>query len=282
VLLSAIEITEEVAAREELERIDKMRDEFLSLASHELRTPLVPLVGYSDMIERIITRQLSDKKTPTADEKRLLDYVGKFRRQLSHMNRLIDDLFDVARLQNGKLTFDMKALDLSPVVERSIEEACMITDKQTIDFKGPNEQLCVMGDEDRIEQVVTNLLSNAIKYAPKSKLIEVRLRGEPGRHDSELPLGSAVLEVQDRGPGIPPEEIESIFSRFYRAPMGGTSTGEGLGLGLFITKAIVEQHGGTISVVSAVGKGTTFTVRLPLVNPEGAERRQTRKRRLNK
>jgi signal transduction histidine kinase len=230
------------------------------------------------MIERIITRQYKGAKEPTSEDRRLLDYVGKFRRQLSHMGRLIDDLFDVARLQNGKLTIAMEKADLTKVVERSIEEARMFSNKHTIQFSGPGEELCVKGDEDRLVQVVSNLLNNAVKYSPKSKQIDVRLRKEPAAKGSDRPLGDAVLEVEDHGPGIPPEEVSSLFTRFYQAESGRSTGAEGLGLGLFISKAIVEQHSGTISVESKVGKGTTFAIRLLLVSKEG-EKKQRRQRK---
>jgi two-component system CheB/CheR fusion protein len=262
VVASAAEVTDQVHARDELERLDKVKDVFLSLASHELRTPLVPLTGYAEMLERLAERK--EQENAPGWDKRVNQYVGKFRGQLQHLTRLVDDLFDVARMESGKMALDMNKTDLVAVVSRAIEAAKITSPRQKIVCKVPEEDkpLIVVGDEDRLVQVVDNILQNAIKYAPNGKKIDVSLRRD-GREQEQ-----AVLDVRDYGPGIAAEELPFIFKRFYQAASEGRPAESGLGLGLFIAKGIIEQHGGTISVKSTVGKGSTFTVRLPLLDGE--------------
>ncbi|MEO8287824.1 MAG: CheR family methyltransferase [Chloroflexota bacterium] len=257
VAVSAIEVTEQVRVREQLVRLDEMKDIFLSSASHELRTPLVPLMGYSDLLVRAISRHQDE---PGWDP-RVTEYAGKFRRQLKHLSRLVNDLFDVARLENGKLVYESKPVDLRAVVKDSVEEARMIGTEPNIQYEeSVKEPLIVTGDAGRLVQVVVNLLSNSIKYASESKEIRVKLV-----HEHDKALGDvARIVVEDFGPGISPKELDHVFARFYQSANNGRRSKDGLGLGLYISKMIVEEHKGMISAKSTVGKGTTLTILLPL------------------
>ena len=272
-VVSAVEVTDQVAAREDLERLDRLKDVFLSLASHELRTPMVPLMGYADMITRLINRK--DRENIPDWDKRVVDYASKFHAQLVLLNRLIDDLFDVARIESGKLTIDTKAVELAGIVEEALESARMMSRRHNFNFKmdqnsGP--PIMVKADAQRMKQVLLNILQNSIKHAPNSKRVDVRLRTatqDAAENGSSEPKAKqeAILEVQDYGPGIPPEEVPKLFTRFYqltREP--GQQEGSGLGLGLFIARAIVEEHGGTITADSVQGKGSTFTIRLSVID----------------
>jgi two-component system CheB/CheR fusion protein len=265
VAISAVEITEQVRAREELERLDDLKDTFLSMASHELRTPLVPLMGYSQMLEKLVARSQSED-VPNKDE-RIAEYVSKFHKQLVYLNRLVDDLIDVTRLQSGKLSVNEGIVDVPKLAAEAAEEAQMIAPRPKIRLKiaegdGP---LKAKGDAARILQVMLNLLQNAMKYAPKARYVDVRVGRErvsvDGSGDGDK--DQIVIDVQDYGPGIATKDIESIFTRFYQAAVEDRPAESGLGLGLFISKGLVEQHGGTLTVESTVGKGSTFTVRLP-------------------
>jgi two-component system, chemotaxis family, CheB/CheR fusion protein len=263
ILFSAVDITEQVWAREKLEQLDFLKDQFFSLASHELRTPLVPLMGYSEALTRLVS------KPPAAGEEvernqRILHMVGKFRGQLKHLERLTDDLLDMSRLQSGKFSLQSQSVDLNQVAEMAIEEARMTAPARTIrlDARKKDQPLIVRGDEGRLLQVMNNLLNNAIVHAPQSDRIDMRL----SRTNSDSGPPQAQVEVRDYGPGIPPENLKTVFSRFYQISDDKRQPRSGLGLGLYIAKNIIEQHGGEITVQSNPGEGSAFIFKLPLID----------------
>jgi two-component system, chemotaxis family, CheB/CheR fusion protein len=267
VVVSAVEVTQPVQALQQLEALDRLKDEFMSLASHELRTPLVPLRGYADLLKRLTRKQ----ETVPGWDPRIGEYVGKFDQQIRYLNRLVDDLFDATRLQTGKFTLDTQRVDLVAVVAQAVEQGRMLADSPPIHFTPPEDAAPLMADMDpqRMMQVVLNLLQNAVKHAAESPAIEVRVRRLPAARRGGKPGaggagGQAEITVQDQGPGIPPEVRSSLFTRYYQGPPGASRQRAGLGLGLFIARQIVEQHGGSISLESTVGEGSTFTIRLPL------------------
>ncbi|HEY0738931.1 MAG TPA: CheR family methyltransferase [Herpetosiphonaceae bacterium] len=257
-----IEITEQVHAREEVERLDHLKDEFLSLASHELRTPLTSLIGNAYIMERLVKD--AGAGTPPEQLSRLVHYVGSIRKQLERLNVLIEDLIDVSRLQSGKYTLNMERVEMRQVVRQAVDEARLISQQPSIVVDAPaDDPLPVWGDRVRLMQVLLNLLQNALSYASNSGHIDVRVRHENDPSSS----GQIVrIEVQDYGPGIAPEDQAAIFSRFYQADNSQRSSHRGLGLGLFICKQLVEQHNGSIVVNSRVGQGSTFVIELPLYN----------------
>jgi signal transduction histidine kinase len=175
------------------------------------------------------------------------------------MTGLINELMDAARLQTGRMELKPEDLDLDALVARVVETAQVLTEEQTITLQADAGPLPARGDAARLEQVLLNLLTNALAYAADSGRIEVRL----GRQAED-----AHIEVQDSGPGIPPEELPRIFTRYHRGSRSDQRREGGLGLGLFIAHQIVTAHGGRIEVASTVGEGTTFTVRLPLLDGE--------------
>ncbi len=268
VVVSAVEVTQPTQALQQLAEVDRLKDEFMSLASHELRTPLVPLRGYADLLKRLIRKQ----ETEPGWDPRIGDYVGKFDQQIRYLSRLVDDLFDATRLQTGKFTLDMQRVDLTEVVAQAVEQGRMLADTPPIHLTMPEDEapLPANVDPQRLIQVVLNLLQNAVRHAAESPAIDVRVRRLPagrraGKHRADGAAGGeAEITVHDQGPGISPEVSSSLFTRYYQGPRGATPGRAGLGLGLFIARQIVEQHGGSISLESTVGKGSTFTVRLPL------------------
>ena len=223
----------------------RMQDEFLATASHELRTPLTVVHGYLGMMQRAF----DDDTAP-----RLRTYVDLALSQTRRMEELIEDLLDAARLQRGSVKLVLKPIDLVPVVERSVQLAQNIAQAQNINFDPAERPLLVDGDSGRIEQVLLNLMTNAVNFAPEAAAIDVRLF----RAD-----GMICIEVQDYGPGISAENLRRLFAPFFQSDSNLHSVQNGLGLGLFISKELVAAHGGTIGVTSEVGRGTTFTVRLP-------------------
>ncbi|WP_164019896.1 CHASE domain-containing protein [Pyxidicoccus trucidator] len=224
----------------------RVRDEFLGVAAHELRTPLTSL----KLQLQLLYRQL--RQDGPADAGRLERGVASCERQTTRLSQLVDSLLDVSRLMHGRLELRLEALELGEVVHELVRR--FETDAQaagvllTVDAPRP-----VPGrwDRLRLEQVLTNLVSNALKYGHGAP-VQVHVRGE-GAH--------VYLEVKDQGIGIAPEDARRIFGRFERA-VSSRNYG-GLGLGLFITRQLVEALGGTISVESLPGQGSTFTVRLP-------------------
>jgi len=263
ILFSAVEITDQVRAREQLEQLDFLKDQFFSLASHELRTPLVPLMGYSEALTHLVSQP------PAAGEElernqRILQMVNKFRGQLKHLERLTDDLLDMSRLQSGKFSLQSQSVDLTRIAERAVEEARLTAPARTIRLEAPkkDQPLTVRGDEGRLLQVMNNLLNNAIIHAPQSDRIDMRL----SRTNTDSGPPHALVEVRDYGPGIPPENMKTVFNRFYQISDDERKSSSGLGLGLYIARGIIEQHGGEITVQSKPGAGSSFIIRLPLID----------------
>jgi PAS domain S-box-containing protein len=266
ILFSAIEVTQQVQAREQLEQLDFLKDQFFSLASHELRTPLVPLMGYSEALIRLVSQPTDPGKEAGRDQQ-IVQMANKFQGQLKHLVRLTDDLLDISRLQSGKFSLQEQLVDLPKIVEQALEEARLVAPGHAIRLESPEKDrpLIVRGDEERLLQVLNNILNNAIRHAPQSDRIDVRLR----RVSLDGGPPQARIEVQDFGPGISPENIDSVFNRFYQVSADRKSS-SGLGLGLFIAKGIIEQHGGSITAESKSGQGSTFIISLPLANdPDG-------------
>jgi PAS domain S-box-containing protein len=241
----------ENAARREAEHANHAKDEFLALLSHELRTPLTPMLGWIRILRR---RQVRPEDHDSALE--------KIERSVESEIKLVNDLLDVSRIITGKMTLNLQTLDFSGIVSAAVEVARSSAEAKEIDLvveTGEREAL-VSGDPDRLQQVVLNLVSNAIKFTPPGGRVEARLR----RDDAQLEL-----IVKDTGQGISPEFLPHVFERFRQADSSVARAHGGLGLGLSITKRLVELHQGSIHAVSeGEGRGSTFTVKLPFaVNP---------------
>ncbi len=225
----------------------RLRDEFLSIASHELKTPLTPLSLKLQMLGREARRQ---PESPF--RKAVEDYITVGSRQVKKLSELVSDLLDVARIAGGRLRLEFEEMDLGvltrEVTGRHEPEAARVG--STLVLEAP-ESVLGTWDRLRLEQVITNLVDNAIKYGA----------GKPIRIQLETDMGHSILRVKDEGIGIAPENLSRIFERFERA-VSERHYG-GLGLGLYITRTIVEAMGGRIQVDSTPGQGATFTVVLP-------------------
>ena len=247
----------EMAAELELEaserdQLDRMKDEFVLTASHELRSPLTSVQGFAEllMMER-------DSLTP-----RQVETVEIILDNCRHLVRLLNDLLDLARSDAGRLTIRPKPTRIGPLIEDVVRTMRAQTDAagQTLTERIDPDLPLVEVEPDRIRQILVNLVTNAHEYSPKGATIEVSARVA----DADMRI-----DVIDNGPGIPPAQAERIFERFVRGDAGLTQQVGGTGLGLAISKSLVELHGGTIAVDSEVGRGSTFSVRLPLA-PAGA------------
>ncbi|WP_405081320.1 ATP-binding protein [Paenibacillus chitinolyticus] len=228
--------------RTEEERIDAMKNEFVSIVSHELRTPLASVLGF---IEILIHREL-----PREKQQKYLDTIFK---EATRLANLINDFLDLQRMESGRQVYHFAPVDTKELVYDIVEKW---QDKQNHDIVvsvlSPAE-VWVRGDSDRLRQVVQNLLSNAIKYSPGAERVDLQIR-ESG--------GSVFIDVTDYGLGIPEEAKEHLFSKFYRVDNSDRRQIGGTGLGLAIVKEIVEGHQGKLTFRSQMGKGSTFTVEL--------------------
>jgi signal transduction histidine kinase len=238
----------EQAAREEAERANRLKDEFLATLSHELRTPLNAILGWSQMLQN-----------GNLDEAEFKRATGTIERNARAQSQLIDDILDVSRIIRGKLRLDVRAVDLSNVISAAVDAARPAAEAKNIRLQTliDPQATQISGDPDRLQQVVWNLLSNAIKFTPKDGRVQVRLE----RVNSHVEI-----VVSDTGAGIEPEFLPFVFERFRQSDGSMTRRHGGLGLGLAIVRQLVELHGGTVSVTSAgEGQGAAFIVSLPLL-----------------
>ena len=229
----------------------RLQEEFMATASHELRTPVAALHGYLQLLERHLD---------PASGATVANYARSALSQTRRLGRLLDRLFDLARLQTGALDVDLRPLDLVPLVRGAVESAQTITVDQELHLAVEAESVRVLGDPGRLEEVVLNLLTNAITHAPESKRVDTRISRDGDR---------ARVEIRDYGPGIPAPELARLFSRFPRGGRRNGRAGRGLGLGLYISRELVRAHEGTIEVLSEVGNGTIATIWLPILSATG-------------
>ena len=216
------------------------------MLGHELRNPLAAIVNAAAVLDRF------DARAETEGRSRAI--IG---RQAQHLSRLIDDLLDVSRIMSGKITLRRDPVDLREVVRQCVESRrAVVSRSHHVSLLTDVDPIVVEGDTVRLEQIVGNLLDNAVKYSPP---------GEPIRVVARRENGEAVLSVEDRGMGLAPEMLESIFEPFTQSDVSLHRARGGLGLGLAVVKGLVEQHGGRVSAHSAgLGRGSEFVVRLPL------------------
>ncbi len=237
----------------ERERLDRLKDEFVLTASHELRSPLTSVQGFAEllMLER---ERMTPKQVETVEI--ILD-------NCRHLGRLLNDLLDIARADAGRLALRREPTELAPLIDDAVRTMRAQTEiaKQTLtEHLEPGLPL-VDVEPDRIRQILINLLTNAHEYSPEGASVQVSAR----------PFGNEVeIAVSDNGPGIPDAQLEHIFERFVRGDAGLTQRVGGTGLGLAISRSLVELHGGTIRVESTVGRGSTFSFRLPVAATQAA------------
>lgn len=246
----------------ERKQAERLKDEFVSTVSHELRTPITSIAGSLGLLESGAAGALSDKAGR-------LVYIA--RTSCERLVRLINDLLDIEKIAAGKVRFDMQALDLRAAARQAIHDVSGFAADHgvTVQLAAPDAPLMVTGDLDRLVQVFTNLLSNAVKFSPSGGRVEVTLR------EDEAGVRAC---VSDQGPGVPESFRDSLFGKFAQADSSSARAKGGAGLGLAITKEIVDRHQGRIRLVSAPGDGAVFEFELPraAAEPAANARRQVR------
>ncbi len=244
-----VEELQETARR--LQELDRLKSEFLANMSHELRTPLNSVIGYAEMILMGVDGELNDD---------MREDVQAIYENGQHLLSMINDILDLAKIEAGRMSLDIHPLDLRPMMEDIASSAEGLLQKQGSSVKleiiVEDNLPLVPADPLRLHQVLNNLVSNAVKFTEKGYIrVHARREGQ-----------WAVISVEDTGVGIPEEAREIIFEKFRQADGSYTRKAQGTGLGLAITRSLVEMHGGTLTLESEVGKGSTFTIRLPLYN----------------
>jgi signal transduction histidine kinase len=256
------EATAELKERyEQLKELDRMKSQFLSIASHELKTPITAMSGFLQVALRRV-RRLSEgegEQSPAEGLRAILEQLEVVYRQTGKLARLIDELLDVSRIQTGRIEFRYGDFDLGDLADEVATRMQLTTTTHQIKVTRENGAM-VTADRDHIEQVLNNLVTNAIKYSPGGGSIVI----EVGREDRGVRIS-----VRDQGIGIPEKELESIFGLFYRSPDRAARDQAGMGLGLYISKEIVNRHGGRIWAESGGEGGSIFHVTLLRV-PTGA------------
>jgi len=246
ILAFCLNVSEQIA-------LEQKKNEFISIASHELKTPLTTIKAFT---------QLLLKQMHAVHDKRSLHFLQNIDSQVNKLNALIGDLMDVSKIESGKLQFSLKEIAISELIKKVVTDYQYTTQSHTIIIKGSCRKK-IFGDYHRLEQVLINLISNAVKYSPNAKEVIVRIT-EQAR--------DVIISVQDFGIGISEVEQRRVFDRFFRSEHPTVAQIGGFGLGLYITKEIIDRHQGKIWVKSQVGKGSTFFVSLPLYNKTRRER----------
>jgi len=237
-------------ANEELKKLDKAKSEFISIASHQLRTPLSIIKGFASMLEEGSYGQMNEKAK---------DILGKIGASSDRLTRLINDLLDLSRMEGGRMQFKWDFVKLDELVQSVVEELAPQAEKKGVNFKWLNqapEKMFVRADKEKLRQVIMNLIDNAIKYTPKG-FVEVKL--------VKTPENQARFSVKDSGIGMDQEEINLIFGKFVRGKKTPRLWTEGVGLGLYVARKILEEHKGNVWAESeGDGKGSTFLVEIPV------------------
>jgi len=217
---------------------------FVADASHELRTPLAAVRAYAELFTRGADRRPND----------LARAMQGITRESERMSLLVDDLLLLARLDEGR-PLERQHVQLQELVGEAVDTARAVDPERPIDVE--LERAAVLGDHDRLRQIVDNLLGNARAHTPPGAPVRVRVRGDNG---------SALIEVEDSGPGLGTDDVERVFERFYRSDSSRSRDSGGVGLGLSIVAAVARAHGGSVVAASEAGRGATFRITLPLAS----------------
>jgi signal transduction histidine kinase len=229
----------------EIEQLSKLRSEFVSIVSHEFRTPLTGIQGFSELMR-------DEELTPAQTR----EYAGDINKDARRLARLITDMLDLDRMESGHMTLISEPMDLNRIVADAAARFRLSAADHPIELDLDPRLPVIVGDSDRLTQVVSNLLGNAIKYSPSGGAVELR---------TERAARTVTLTVRDHGMGIPSEQLEKIFDRYSRLETTETRVIQGTGLGLPIVRQIVQLSGGRVWATSEAGQGSVLHVELPLL-----------------
>ncbi|AGY60695.1 sensor histidine kinase [Gloeobacter kilaueensis] len=234
------------------QELDQAQADFVSTVSHELRTPLTSIKGFIDTLLR------SGSQLSEAQHRRFLRII---KNQADRLTRLVEDILTVSKIQSGRLKNLPQRLELAEIVDRVVENLSQKFTGNPMLTELPADLPRIWADQDRLEQILTNLIDNALKYSEAGSPVQISAHVDP--EDPNV----LWIAVRDRGIGIPEGHLDQIFNRFSRIDSPLTREREGTGLGLYITKSLVESLGGSISVESQYGVGSVFTISLPAAHP---------------
>ena len=229
------------------------KNDFIATINHELRTPLTSIVGYIDLLKEYALQD------PTGEMENIIKVIE---RNSDSLLSIVESILSLSKLDSKETSLDVEEIFLPEIIEKNIFILSPLTKAQsiTIDFSAESGvEFALKGSASQISQVVLNLLSNAVKFSPENSHVEVFLRATRNANGENL----ISLEIRDHGIGIPAEDIPKLFSRFYRAGNAVSSQIPGTGLGLSIVSRVLELHGATVSIESAINEGTTFIVEFP-------------------
>lgn len=228
--------------------IDEMKNEFVSMASHEMRTPMTSIKGSLELLLGGYAGELPPEAT---------ELLGISLTAVDRLVRLINDLLDIAKIESGKMELQMARLDIGDCIRKSMRSLRALAEAHKVSIRCEQQDNLpqVLGDRDRLEQVITNLLSNALKYTPPESQVSIVARARDN---------VVRVSVSDQGGGIPADQLEKVFDRFCQ--LAGAKKGSGLGL--TICRALIQQHGGRIWAESELGRGATFHFELPAIPPQ--------------
>ena len=241
-------------ANTRLKELDRLKSAFLATVSHELRTPLTSIIGYSEMLAEGLAGALNEEQ---------VDYVRTIMEKGETLLKLISSILDISQIEAGKVRLNFEAMDAHELVNSSVSSVKPQAQKKgvTLEAKLPKPFGPVLGDRDRLRQVVVNLLANALKFTPKGGKVSVTLTDLV--HQPDLNAQGYRLIIEDTGVGIAADQFDKIFQSFYQVDSSSTREYGGAGIGLAIVKSFVEGHGGVVRVSSEVGHGSRFTIILP-------------------
>jgi signal transduction histidine kinase len=292
-ILSMVDITA-------LHELQEQRDDILRAVSHDLRNPLAGIIGQAQLLERRLQRAAAAPSArtpevapparrgegtsprPTAETERLRQPAESILAAAQRMNTMIQDLVDAARSEAGEIKLERRPIDLGAFCLDLAQRLAASLETGRLRIAIPGDLPPVLADPARLERILTNLWSNALKYSTPGTPVEVTARREPRRGEVSSPSltsgevpspsptdGQVIVSVTDHGPGIPPADLPKLFERYYRT---GAARGarEGLGLGLYITRMLVEAHGGRIWAESELSRGSVFSFTLPIATEEAA------------
>jgi len=234
-------------ANERLTELDRLKSQFLSHCSHELRTPLTSIKGFSENLLQGIIGPLTDRQH---------QYLTRINTNADRLTRMIADLLDLSRIESGIIRMVWEPVSLSAIIQDVVDQLQLMAQshEQHLEVRNCHETATVIGDKDRLHQVMTNLVHNALKFTPRKGAVHLEVHSRP-------PL--VIVMVADTGPGIASDALPHLFNPFFQAHRDQEIGTKGLGLGLAIVKHLVDLHQGSITVQSELGQGTTFRVALP-------------------